>query len=126
MTKLAASPITASPFPLASAGQIPPSYLRAEPAQRSGDEPRRFLASGSFALLGSAPPLRKKPVVVCVRTNPVPHDFVFGSDSHCTIATHNARGPDWLRRVYLLEVQRWVMRVLLEEPVCTAGLAFDI
>ena len=54
------------------------------------------------------------------------HDFVLVSDSHCTIATRDAHGPDWLRRVHLLEVQRGVMRVLLEKPVCTAGLVFDI
>jgi hypothetical protein len=34
-----------------------PSRLRAEPAQRRGDEPCRFLASVSIALLGSASPL---------------------------------------------------------------------
>ena len=42
------------------------------------------------------------------------------------LATRDARGPDWIRRVYLLEVQRGMMRVLLEKPVGTAGVAFDV
>ena len=84
-------------------------------------------ASGSQAGLGPpAPPLGNKSVILRMRSNPVPHDFVAFQDSDRSIAGADTNRVDWPCRMDRLETKTRMIRVLLEKLVGSAGLTLNL
>ena len=63
-----------------------------------------------------------EPVILCVRTNPEPHDAVTLFDSESAVAATDANRPE---TVDLLEVQRWMLRIVTKPLVALVREALD-
>ena len=65
----------------------------------------------------------KQPIVVGMRADPEPHQSVCRFDRERTVANADPSGPE---PTDLLEVERWMPRVLLQTGICLIGESLHI
>src|SRR5262249_40592645 len=68
----------------------------------------------------------KKFIIVSMRADPVPDDFVGFQDSHCSITRTDPNRINWPRRVNRLEPKTRLIRVLSKDSICSTRLTLNL
>ena len=81
-------------------------------------QPRRVLRTVGGVRLSA-----KQPIVVCMGADPEPHELICRLDRESAVASTDSSGPETAN---LLEVKRWMPRVLLQAGVRLIGKVLDV
>lgn len=69
--------------------------------------------------------MRKQAIVIPMRADPVPHDFIPFQDSHRPIVLADPDRIDWLCRMDRLETKIGMVRILAKDPISPARLTLN-
>jgi hypothetical protein len=65
----------------------------------------------------------KQPIVVCMAADPEPHEAVRRFDGERAVVTSDPSGPE---APNLLELERGILRILLETLICLIGKLLNL